>query len=82
LNSIESKVSEIVLEESRIDMDEIVHGHHHETHVHRPYWKRAHRDWRFWVGFFFISVALAIYITSVDLSLVPRRHPHSVPVSQ
>ena len=29
-----------------------------------------------------ISVALFIYITSVDLSLVPRRHPHSVPVSQ
>ena len=63
-------------------MDEIVHGHHHETHVHRPYWKRAHRDWRFWVGFFCIAVALFIYITSVDLSLVPRRHPHSVPVSQ
>jgi hypothetical protein len=27
-------------------------------------------------------VALFIYITSVDLSLVPRRHPHSVPISQ
>jgi hypothetical protein len=34
------------------------------------------------VGFFCISVALFIYITSVDLSLVPRRHPHSVPISR
>jgi hypothetical protein len=63
---------------------------HHETgphpklsdHSHRPYWQRAHRDWRFWVGVVFIAAALFIYITSVDLSLVPSRHPHSVPVSQ
>jgi hypothetical protein len=54
-------------------------GSHHD---HRPYWKRAHRDWRFWVAVFFISVALFIYVTSVDLSLVPGSHPHSVPVSQ
>ncbi len=48
----------------------------------RPYWKRAHRDWHFWVAVFFISGALFIYVTSVDLSLVPRRHPHSVRVGQ
>ena len=53
-----------------------------DGHNHIPYWKRAHRDWRFWVAVFFIAAALFIYITSVDLSLVPRRHPHSVPVSQ
>jgi len=22
-------------------------------HDHRPYWKRAHHDWRVWVGLFF-----------------------------
>jgi hypothetical protein len=63
-------------------MDEIVHGDPHAAHVHLPYWKRAHRDWRFWVGFFCISVALFIYITSVDLSLVLLRHSHSVPVTR
>jgi len=63
-------------------MNEIDHGHHHETHVHRPYWRRAHRDWRFWIGVFCISVALIIYISTVDLSFVPGRHSHTVPVGQ
>lgn len=61
-------------------MDDIKQHHHHDAK--RPYWQRAHQDWRFWVGVFFISLALFVYITSVDLSLVPRRHPHSVPASQ
>lgn len=70
-------------------MSESTHTHHeqgpHPKNVHhdpRPYWKRAHRDWRFWVAVFFIGAALFIYVTSVDLSLVPNRHPHSVPVSR
>ncbi|MEO6910708.1 MAG: hypothetical protein ABI158_07275 [Edaphobacter sp.] len=69
-------------------MSESTHTHHDEAphvktgHSHLPYWKRAHRDWRFWVAVLFIGAALFIYITSVDLSLVPRRHPHSVPISQ
>ncbi|MEO6964311.1 MAG: hypothetical protein ABI076_00265 [Acidobacteriaceae bacterium] len=58
-------------------------GPHVRTgHNHLPYWKRVHRDWRFWAAVFFIGAALFVYITSVDLSLVPRTHPHSVPVSQ
>jgi hypothetical protein len=69
-------------------MSERAHPHHEKGphvstgHNHLPYWKRAHRDWRFWVAVFFIGAALFVYITSVDLSLVPRTHPHSVPVSQ
>lgn len=70
-------------------MSEDTHTHHEQGphprsahHGHRPYWKRAHRDWRFWVAVFSIGVALFIYVTSVDLSLVPRKHPHSVPVGQ
>jgi F0F1-type ATP synthase membrane subunit a len=63
-------------------MQETEHGHHHEVHIPRPYWQRAHKDWRFWVAFVFIFAALFIYITTVDLSLVPRRHQHSVPISQ
>ena len=61
-------------------MGEIEHGHHHELHAHRPYWKRAHRDWRFWIAVFFIFSALAIYVMSDDLALVPRGHPQSDPV--
>jgi len=37
-------------------MSESTHTHHEQGphhnvihHGHRPYWKRAHRDWRFWV---------------------------------
>jgi hypothetical protein len=25
-----------------------------------PYWRRMHRDWRFWVGAIFMAAALAI----------------------
>lgn len=49
---------------------------------HRPYWKRAHRDWRFWIAVFFIGAALFVYVTSVDLSLVPSRHTRTVPIGQ
>jgi hypothetical protein len=46
----------------------------HSTSPKLPdaYWKRAHHDWRFWVGFFFMMLAIAIYVLSEDLSLVPH----------
>jgi alpha-glucuronidase len=28
-----------------------------------PYWRRMHRDWRFWVGAVFMAAALAIYVS-------------------
>jgi len=37
-----------------------------------PYWKRAHLDWRVWVAAFFIFAAIAVYVWTVDLSMVPR----------
>jgi hypothetical protein len=40
-----------------------------------PYWKRAHKDWKFWVGVVFIAAAIVIYVLSLDLSTVP--HPHT-----
>lgn len=63
------------------NMSESKHHHHPQEEPHPskdpdsyvPYWKRAHKDWRFWVGVICISVALAVYITSVDLSLVPHK---------
>jgi len=44
----------------------------HET----PYWKRAHRDWRFWVGMCLTFAAIAMYVMSDDLALVPRSVRH------
>ncbi|MGD0733538.1 MAG: hypothetical protein ABR976_00260 [Terracidiphilus sp.] len=40
-----------------------------------PYWRRMHRDWRFWVGALLMFAALAIYILSGDLSWLPRSQP-------
>ncbi|MGB2622262.1 MAG: hypothetical protein WA857_16110 [Candidatus Acidiferrum sp.] len=64
-------------------MPEGKHNHHHQVavdgeHMHhdpRPYWKRAHHDWRFWVGMFLMVVAITVYFMSDDLSLVPSSHP-------
>lgn len=38
----------------------------------RPYWQRAHRDWRFWTGVIFIFAALFIFIMSDNLAFIPR----------
>jgi hypothetical protein len=38
-----------------------------------PYWQRAHKDWKFWVGVVFIAAAIVIYVLTLDLSTVP--HP-------
>jgi hypothetical protein len=45
-------------------------------HAYRPYWKRAHQDWRFVVGMVLVFAAIAFYVMSDNLSLVPRGQPH------
>jgi hypothetical protein len=55
-----------------------VTGPHDAEHVHHDdnsYWRRAHRDWRFWVGLFLMCAAIATYFLSDDLSLVPSSQP-------
>jgi hypothetical protein len=42
-----------------------------------PYWRRMHRDWRFWIGAVFMAAALAIYVFSGDLAWVPNGHRQS-----
>ena len=42
---------------------------------HRPYWTRAHRDWRFWGIMFLMFAAISIYVMSENLSLRPRSRP-------
>ena len=46
---------------------------HHHVHLdQRPYWKRAHRDWRIWVALFFMLAAITIYTLSDNLALLPH----------
>jgi hypothetical protein len=35
--------------------------------IHRPYWKRAHRDWRMWVGVILMLASMLIYLMTGDL---------------
>jgi hypothetical protein len=44
-------------------------------HLYRPYWKRAHKDWRFVLGMVLMFAAIAIYVLTDDLALVPRGRP-------
>jgi hypothetical protein len=40
-------------------------------HEHRPYWKRAHHDWRFWVGLFLMLTGIMIYVMTDGFSWRP-----------
>ena len=62
-------------------MSENKHSHHQyggrdHNNVHhgqRPYWTRAHRDWKFWVALSLMLAAMVIYVMSEDLSFRPHR---------
>lgn len=58
--------------------------HHHQdeshltrVHHHVPYWKRAHTDWRFWVGVVLMFAAMMTYVLSLDLARRPRSKPQT-----
>jgi hypothetical protein len=54
--------------------------HEHVQHVPLPpYWKRAHQDWRVWVGLAFMLTAMTIYVMSNNLAFLP--HPPQRPPS-
>jgi hypothetical protein len=65
-------------------MNEVKHSSHQHgkparesiRHEPDPYWRRAHHDWRVWVGLFFMMAAITIYVFSDDLSFFPRGHRH------
>lgn len=51
---------------------------HSHSELHReeggsqgPYWKRAHHDWKFWIALGLMLTAMGVYITTLDLSVVP-----------
>ena len=59
------------------------HGTPARDSVHHDqiaYWKRAHHDWRMWVGLFFMLAAITIYVMSNDLTFFALGHRHP-PVS-
>jgi hypothetical protein len=57
------------------------HGSEHNGphHQHVPYWKRAHTDWRFWVGVLLMLAAMITYVMSLDLAWRPRNQPQPSP---
>ena len=73
-------------------VNEIERTHHRHEGPHpdpkdgqRPYWTRAHRDWRVWVGLFFCLAAIIIYVLSEDLAWMPSgrpRQPHASAVGK
>jgi hypothetical protein len=65
--------------ESTTQMNETHHSHHphgdpNGGHVpHKgPYWTRAHRDWRVWIGVILMLAAMVVYLMSDDLAWRPH----------
>ena len=46
--------------------------HHPVPHDQRPYWKRAHLDWKAWVALVFMLAAITIYVLSDNLAFLPH----------
>jgi len=38
-----------------------------------PYWRRVHRDWKFWVALSLMLAAMVIFVMSDDLAIRPHR---------
>jgi len=55
-------------------VSESKHRHHPtpESESAAPYWKRAHHDWRFWVGLVLMLLAITVYVLSDNLAFVTR----------
>jgi hypothetical protein len=56
------------------------HGGEHDGRVHaspRPYWKRAHLDWRMWAGALLLFFLMLAYVMSDNLAWRPRSQPQS-----
>ena len=47
--------------------------------AHGPYWTRAHRDWRVWVGAILMAIALGVFVLSGDLGFLYRTPQQQAP---
>jgi hypothetical protein len=61
--------------------EEGAHGHNRPSgdstiERRRPYWTRAHKDWKFWIVLVGMVAAMVIYVVSQDLSIGPRGQQH------
>jgi len=50
-------------------MTELMNENEHNQH--RPYWKRIHHSWIFWVFLFLMFAGIIYYIMSVDFAFAP-----------
>jgi hypothetical protein len=55
-------------------------ANHNKVHHDAPYWMRAHRDWRVWLGVILMITAMMIYVMTGDLSGWSHSEPRQ-PVS-
>jgi hypothetical protein len=46
---------------------------------HRPYWKRAHRDWRIWFCVVLMLAAMLVYLATGDLRWPIQVQPQPPP---
>jgi len=50
-------------------MNETKNDYHQQlSHSTKPYWQRAHRDWKLWVGVIAMLAAMYVYITTNNLA--------------
>ena len=63
--------------EHKQNLQEVInHSKYHQEH--KPYWKRIHHTWTFWVFIFLMFAAIMYYTGSVDFAFAPRvqsNHP-------
>ena len=50
------------------------HDHNSDYQAQRPYWRRAHHDWKFWIALSLMLAAMVVYVMSDDLAIRPHRH--------
>jgi hypothetical protein len=41
-------------------------------HEHKPYWKRMHHTFSFWIVLFLMFVAIMYYIVSLNFAFAPQ----------
>jgi type II secretory pathway component PulL len=54
-------------------------NHAHPLSQSRPYWKRAHRDWRVWFVAILLLALMLVYVMTDSLALTPGRGGESMP---
>ena len=64
-------------------MNENKHQHEANDHIsvrneHKPYWKRIHHSWIFWVFLLLTFASITYYILSVDFAFAPQKSDSTI----